>query len=417
MKLRVDNFALIKHAEIDIDGITVIAGNNNSGKSTVGKILYSMFNALNDLDDKIRSQREEQLMDAVRYSFYETARESRYISRYPVTHYIVQRVLNDIENGEIGWESILTSIRERFGLELSPEAKAKLQKEVEVVCTWPRERLLMDSLQSSFQGVFNRQINSLYQVGEEAKVDLLIKDTITSLSFQQNDLVSYTSSISLINKAIYYSSPLVIDFIDGWRYPDVLMRNLCRLLVKYGDVVTDDQNLFAQSIQQGRLEGVIQKIKSVIPGQLVRDGRNYALQLPNCSEPVNLKNLSTGIKAFMVLKMLIEASIINRRDVLILDEPEIHLHPTWQLIYAELIVLLQKEFDLSVVITTHSNFFLDAIETYTKKYQTYDKLHLYLSELKDRGVEMCEVTKSAEDIYSRMADAIDVLDSERLSMD
>lgn len=417
MKLRVDNFALIKHAEIDIDGITVIAGNNNSGKSTVGKILYSMFNALNDLDDKIRIQREELLMDAVRYSFYETVKEERLTSRYPITHHIVRRVLNDIEDGEIGWESIFASIHERFGLELSSEVKAKLQKEVEVVCTWPRERLLMDSLQSSFQGVFNRQINSLYRVGEEAKVDLLIKDTITSLSFQQNDLISYSSNISLINKAIYYSSPLVIDFIDGWRYPDVLMRNLCRLLVNYGDAVTDDQNLFAQSIQQGRLEGVIQKIKSVIPGQLVRDGRNYALQLPNCSEPVNLKNLSTGIKAFMVLKMLIEASIINRRDVVILDEPEIHLHPTWQLVYAEIIVLLQKEFDLSVVITTHSNFFLDAIETYTKKYQTYDKLHLYLSELKDGGVEMCEVTNSAEAIYSKMADALDVLDSERLSMD
>ena len=417
MKLRVDNFALIKHAEIDIDGITVIAGNNNSGKSTVGKILYSMFNALNDLDDKIRIQREELLMDAVRYSFYETVKEERLTSRYPITHHIVRRVLNDIEDGEIGWESIFASIHERFGLELSSEVKAKLEKEVEVVCTWPRERLLMDSLQSSFQGVFNRQINSLYRVGEEAKVDLLIKDTITSLSFHQNDLISYSSSISLINKAIYYSSPLVIDFIDGWRYPDVLMRNLCRLLVNYGDAVTDDQNLFAQSIQQGRLEGVIQKIKSVIPGQLVRDGRNYARQVPNCSEPVNLKNLSTGIKAFMVLKMLIEASIINRRDVVILDEPEIHLHPTWQLVYAEIIVLLQKEFDLSVVITTHSNFFLDAIETYTKKYQTYDKLHLYLSELKDGGVEMCEVTNSAEAIYSKMADALDVLDSERLSMD
>lgn len=416
MKLRVDNFALIKHAEIDIDGITVIAGNNNSGKSTVGKILYSMFNALNDLDDKIRIQREELLMDAVRYSFYETVKEERLTSRYPITHHIVRRVLNDIEDGEIGWESIFASIHERFGLELSSEVKAKLQKEVEVVCTWPRERLLMDSLQSSFQGVFNRQINSLYRVGEEAKVDLLIKDTITSLSFQQNDLISYSSNISLINKAIYYSSPLVIDFIDGWRYPDVLMRNLCRLLVNYGDAVTDDQNLFAQSIQQGKLEGVIQKIKSVIPGQLVRDGRNYALQLPNCSEPVNLKNLSTGIKAFMVLKMLIEASIINRRDVVILDEPEIHLHPSWQLVYAEIIVLLQKEFDLSVVITTHSNFFLDAIETYTKKYQTYDKLHLYLSELKDGGVEMCEVTNSAESIYSKMADALDVLDFERLSM-
>lgn len=417
MKLRVDNFALIKHAEIDIDGITVIAGNNNSGKSTVGKVLYSLFNALNNLDEKIREQREEQLTEAVRYSFFEMAREKRLFNRFSMIACIVRRVLDDIAEGKIGWESIYTSLGEKFDIELSDEIKDKLQKEVEVVCTWPKERLLMDSLQSSFHGVFNGQINSLYQTEEKAKIELCIKDTLTSIAFQQNDIVHYESGISLTNKAIYYSNPLAIDFIGAWKFPDVPMRNLCRLLINYGDAITDDQNLFAQSMQQEKLEEVIKKIKSVIPGRLVRDSRNYALQLPNCREPINLKNLSTGIKAFMVLKMLIEANIINRRDVLILDEPEIHLHPTWQLIYAELIVLLQKEFDLSVVITTHSNFFLDAIETYTKKYQTYDKLHLYLSELKDRGVEMCEVTKSAEDIYSRMADALDVLDSERLSMD
>lgn len=411
MKLRVDNFALIKHAEIDIDGITVIAGNNNSGKSTVGKILYSMFNALNNLDEKIREQREEQLTEAVRYSFFEMAREKRLFNRFSMIAYIVRRVLDDIAEGEIGWESIYTSLGEKFDIELSDEIKDKLQKEVEVVCTWPKERLLMDSLQSSFHGVFNGQINSLYQTEEKAKIELCIKDTLTSIAFQQNDIVHYASSISLTNKAIYYSSPLAIDFIGAWKFPDVPMRDLCRLLINYGDAITDDQNLFAQSMQQGKLEEVIKKIKSVIPGRLVRDSRNYALQLPNCREPINLKNLSTGIKAFMVLKMLIEANIIKRRDVVILDEPEIHLHPTWQLIYAELIVLLQKEFDLSIVITTHSPFFLNAIQTYSKKYDTTNKLKLYVSGVSHDGVTMRDATATSEVIYSKMAEALDSLTS------
>lgn len=415
MKLRVDNFALIKHAEIDIDGITVIAGNNNTGKSTVGKILYSMFNALNNLDDKIRKQREEQLTEAVRYSFFEIAKEKRLFNRYSIVSYIVQSVLNDIAVGEIGWESIFTSIGEKFDLELSAEIKDKLQKEVEVVCTWPRDRLLKDSLRASFHGVFNGQINSLYQTEGEAKIDLLIKDTLTSIVFQKNDIVHYSSDISLIHKAIYYSSPLVIDFIDAWKFPDVLMRNLCRLLINYRDDITDEQNLFAQSMQLGRLESVISKIRTVIPGQLIRSSRDYALQLPNCSEPINLKNLSTGIKAFMVLKMLIEANIISRRDVVVLDEPEIHLHPTWQLLYAELIVLLQKEFALSVVITTHSNFFLNAIETYSRKYATVDKLKLYLADIQADGAVMKDVTNNPELIYQKMAVAVDVLTSERLN--
>ena len=43
MKLRIKNFAKIEDADINIDGITVIAGENNTGKSTVGKIFFSLF--------------------------------------------------------------------------------------------------------------------------------------------------------------------------------------------------------------------------------------------------------------------------------------------------------------------------------------------------------------------------------------
>ena len=41
MKLLLRNFAKIKEAEIRFDGLTVIAGNNNTGKSTVGKVLFT----------------------------------------------------------------------------------------------------------------------------------------------------------------------------------------------------------------------------------------------------------------------------------------------------------------------------------------------------------------------------------------
>ena len=53
MKLSIKNFAKIKNADITIDGITVIAGENNTGKSTVGKILFSLFNSLSNVNEKI----------------------------------------------------------------------------------------------------------------------------------------------------------------------------------------------------------------------------------------------------------------------------------------------------------------------------------------------------------------------------
>ena len=61
MKLSIKNFAKILEADIDIDGITIIAGNNNTGKSTVGKVLDSVFNASRSIDEKMKNARLDYL--------------------------------------------------------------------------------------------------------------------------------------------------------------------------------------------------------------------------------------------------------------------------------------------------------------------------------------------------------------------
>lgn len=40
MRLEIRNIGKVRHADIAIDGITVIAAANNTGKSTLGKALY-----------------------------------------------------------------------------------------------------------------------------------------------------------------------------------------------------------------------------------------------------------------------------------------------------------------------------------------------------------------------------------------
>jgi predicted ATPase len=40
--------------------------------------------------------------------------------------------------------------------------------------------------------------------------------------------------------------------------------------------------------------------------------------------------------------MLLSAHFLDERTLIVLDEPEVHLHPNWQLKYAEIITLLVK---------------------------------------------------------------------------
>ena len=68
---------------------------------------------------------------------------------------------------------------------------------------------------------------------------------------------------------------------------------------------------------------------------------------------------------------------------MVIDEPEVHLHPEWQIKYAEIIVLLQKAYGLNIVLTTHSLDFLSALITFAKEYGIEKSCNYYLTELKE----------------------------------
>ena len=103
--------------------------------------------------------------------------------------------------------------------------------------------------------------------------------------------------------------------------------------------------------------------------------------------------------------MMLEEGILKEKYILVLDEPEIHLHPKWQLLYAEIIVLIQKLFNVYIVITTHSPYFLEAIELFTKKHCIDGKTNYYLSDIdkKENYSTINLVNDRISEIYYKMA--------------
>ncbi len=66
MKISLQNIAKVKQADIEIKGITVIAGHNDTGKSTVGKALFAVFNTFCNLDERIREDKRSTIKDELR---------------------------------------------------------------------------------------------------------------------------------------------------------------------------------------------------------------------------------------------------------------------------------------------------------------------------------------------------------------
>ena len=50
LRIEIENLRAIKKADIALDGITVIAGENSSGKSTISKLSYHLIDTILNYD-------------------------------------------------------------------------------------------------------------------------------------------------------------------------------------------------------------------------------------------------------------------------------------------------------------------------------------------------------------------------------
>ena len=57
MQINLQNVGIVKDSTITIDGLSVITCKNNSGKTTVGKTLYSILDAVSNLQQKANNDK------------------------------------------------------------------------------------------------------------------------------------------------------------------------------------------------------------------------------------------------------------------------------------------------------------------------------------------------------------------------
>jgi predicted ATPase len=109
-----------------------------------------------------------------------------------------------------------------------------------------------------------------------------------------------------------------------------------------------------------------------------------------------MDNTAMGIKQFGIIYSLIENGYLTKDRILIIDEPEVHLHPKWQIEYAKILVELAKN-GIKILLTSHSPFFIEAIENLYPA-------NFYLA--KDGFIKKC----NPNDIYELLSESIDILE-------
>lgn len=427
MILTLKNICKIENATIELNGITVIAGENDTGKSTVGKVLYCIFNSFYKLEEQIYRERKDAI-DRILDMAYSNA-TNRLTKRFDIGEMadtILQNANSYIDSLDLLQKDILKLFLqndgniEKYINELLLEKTAKKVREFLDV---PEETIFKTVLSKKLDSEFNGQINNIYFPEDIGHIELSINDNNVKISVIDNEVKEISEKFNLNTEVIYLDDPFALDDIKSMppfskynNYSNHRVHLQSKLSGISGDSSVKDAII--EIITTNKIDNILSKINTICSGELIRTRKtSFGYKKNNSDAVLDVKNISTGLKTFVILKTLLLNGSLEENGTIVLDEPEIHLHPEWQLLFAELIVLIQKEFGMHILLNTHSPYFLNAIEVYAAKYKIADKCKYYMSENVDTKSVIIDVTHNIEKIYQKLARPLQNLENERYGDD
>jgi len=328
LKFDIENIGNIDKASVTIKPLTIIAGENSSGKTFVTKGLYTILDAIN---------------------------------------------------------------------------KKSISKE-------PFPRLLDIGLKKNFQII---NLNSLIRQNQDNNLKLSL-ESLVQIKINKNQNIDITlnrDNIKNIENIIFFDSPVYIKVRKALEKThsyisdeDKYLKGYPQYLDKLYDYIDKEY------IDIADFDEISKEIQAKISGKLEVSKRGDINYTDKDNNTIPLSLTAMGISNIGLIDLLLRNNIINKGSFLIMDEPEVHLHPKWQVFLAQILYKIAKN-GANIIIATHSLDFLKAFENILKEdgekaediiainQMPYDEKNLELSELEKVGLVLDDLSKPYYDLY------------------
>lgn len=384
MKLILENIGMLRRAEITLHKLCVIAGENDNGKSTLGKIVFCIVKAIN--------RYKEDLQESNEFAFSEKVDEIYLSLRRHVPFANAEETIELIK-GLRSPAKRITEIGDQLGVldrvltAITADERAKpvlknellnLRADIDEILSQPEDT--NQAIEKAFNKVFASEFDSslLLQGETQGRIQLLDGNlSLVNLGITRNGvhLIGDVEPIAL-KEATFIDSPLIFNNHDilarSQTLLDMEQRRSSRLGQPYTTLHTRDLfdklrtpvlpfGLFDQETAQ-----LFHEIHDIIDGKITYDRQMRDFIFQRRDEPISIKNTASGIKVFGLLQILIANEFVAKNTILIFDEPENHLHPKWQLKLAQILIKLINN-GVYILVSSHSPYLIEALKRDTDR--------------------------------------------------
>lgn len=431
MRLEVKNIGKIRYADIKLEGITILVGSNSTGKSTVSKSLYTLVRGFNNFDELYQKEYYRRILREIRKwakLIYVKLSDEENVDE------MGNIVYDDADYGR------LRDIRKRFNINSfinnfnDTIDKINIKTEDEFI-----ESITNVFGINEIENFLKNKFSSIYNEVKEILADLpgvykqILKATDNNIIERQliNKIITECMEESIMSQFDISNNSGIFFYENDDEDPTVFMENIVSMErnrirgrrrsitnnivyvqpmhildkreleeIGNGDSMSTVQTLFSQLKEESvskevedieKADIILKKINSIMEKEDTFDNEPVGeLNIRNdffsesmmyidsqLEDAITFNNVASGIKNIVIIKRLIKNVVIREKSFLVFDEPEVNLHPDWQLKLAEILVMLQKELKLRVLINTHSPYFMRALECYSDIYGTIDNLNIY----------------------------------------
>ena len=351
------NFAKLKDTEVAFNDITVIAGKPGTGKSYVMKFMYAIDEAFyrktnNILSiDAINSNREN-------LSFYADffLKEDKVSFAY--------QLLNENKFDE--YQHLLLNNLKKETPETLKKLLGKAIYEIQMYEDMPLEEQFILFLSNLVKSIFI----DYSQISDSFSIDmnnLQLSNVDADLEFNFKNILSKSNQT-----VIFVETPLILEFKKFMKKE----KGKTPYHIESFLNILDTDYSFTDKEQDKFIKSFRAKAQDIIGGDIESSGDSFIFNGKD-DKNYDILNASSGTKSIGLLQYLVTNKALKKGSVLYWEEPEVHLHPEWQLKMIDLFVELMNA-GVKIVFSTHSPYMPDYLNAISKRRGFADRVSFNL---------------------------------------